>query len=57
MKLEILSKIQKLKVALAFEKHQSTGHQKFVDKDTSQEKLWLMPFHFSSQNAILPSES
>ena len=57
MKLEILSKIQKHKVALAFEKHQSTGHQKFVDKDTLQDKPRLMPLDFSSQNAILPSES
>ena len=39
MKLGILSTIQKLKVALAFQKHQSAGHQNFVDKDTSQDKL------------------
>ena len=57
MKLGILSTIQKLKVALAFQKHQSAGHQNFVNKDTSQEKLWSMQFHFSSQNAILPSET
>ena len=36
MKLGILSTIQKLKVALAFQKHQSAGHQNFVDKDTSK---------------------
>ena len=57
MKLEILSKIQKLKVPLAFEKHQSTGHQTFVDEDTLQDKPRLMSLDLSSQNAILPSES
>ena len=39
MKLGILSTIQKLKVALAFQKHQSAGHQNVVDKDISQDKL------------------
>ena len=52
MKLEISSTNQKLKVALAFQKHQSAEHQKFVGEDTSQDKLRLMPLHFSSQNAI-----
>ena len=56
MKLEILSANQKLKVALAFQKHQSTEHQKIVDEDTFQDKPRLMPLHFSSQNAILPLE-
>ena len=35
----MLSSNQKLKVALDFQKHQSTGHQKFVEEDTSQDKL------------------
>ena len=56
MKLEILSANQKLKVALAFQKRQSTEHQKIVDEDTFQDKPRLMPLHFSSQNAILPLE-
>ena len=39
MKLEILSANQKLKVALAFQKHQSNGHQKTVEEDTSKDNL------------------
>ena len=46
------------KIALVFQNYQSTGYQKVVEEDTSQEKLWLMPSNFSSQqNVILPSET
>ena len=38
-KLQILSSNEILEVALAFQKYQSTGHQKIVEEDTSQEKL------------------
>ena len=48
--LQILSSNEILEVALAFQKYQSTGHQKIVEEDTSQEKLLLMLSYFSSQN-------
>ena len=35
----VLSSNQKLKVALAFQKHQSNGHQKTVEEDTSKDNL------------------
>ena len=43
---------QKLEVAFAFQKYQSIGHQKVAEEDSSQDKLWLMPSLFSSQNVI-----
>ena len=39
-----------------FQTHQSTGHLKVQEKDISQDKLWLMPSQFLSQNIILPLE-
>ena len=48
---------QKMEVALVFQKHQSTGHQKVVDEDIWQDKLQLMSSHFLSQNVILPLEN
>ena len=45
-----------MEVALAFQKHQSTGHQKFVEEGIWQDKLQLMSSHFLSQNVILPLE-
>ena len=50
----ILSSNQKLEVSKAFQKYQSTGHQKAFEEDTSQDKLLLMQSHFSSQNVIIP---
>ena len=47
---------QKMEVALVFQKHQSTGHQKFVEEGIWQDKLQLMSSHFLSQNVILPLE-
>ena len=49
-----MSSNQKLEVVLV---HQSNGHLKVVEEDTSQDKLWLMSSHFSSQNVILPWET
>ena len=41
-----MSSNHKLEVALASQKHQSTGHQKVVKEASSQDKLWLMSSNF-----------
>ena len=56
LKLSVLSLNQKPEVALVFQKHQSTGHQKVVEQDTSQNKLRLRPPHFLSQNITVQLE-
>ena len=37
---------------IGLSKNHFTGHQKVVQENTSQEKLWLMPSHFSLQNVF-----
>ena len=56
-KLWVLPWNKKFEVALDFQKHQSTGGQKLVEEDTSQDNFWLMPSHFSPQNVIVPLEN
>ena len=40
---------------MVFQIHQSTLYLKVVEEDTSQDKLRLMPSHFSSRSFILPT--
>ena len=42
---------------IGLSKNHFTGHQKVVQENTSQEKLWLMPSHFSLQNVVLLLET